>query len=174
MCSAIPLVEALLTSASESAGDLDSESAAALLSDRIKPLLPLLRAQAIAASAPNEEGSGGAVDFVRRIEGGEEAQAVLNEMEARASQVEERLANIGGGKGQASASQEDAEMQLDDEEEGRPDRDEASSPIGASGGGVSGAWERKQLWRKRPIGMLPKGGVLALDLAPLPTVMAAQ
>ncbi|POY75509.1 hypothetical protein BMF94_1411 [Rhodotorula taiwanensis] len=178
---AIPLIEALLASASESAGDTDTESAAALLSDRIEPLLPLLRAQAIAASAPNEEGSGGgALDFVRRIEGGEEAEAVLNEMEVRARQVEERLAIGGGGgrdggrKGQASASQEDAEMQLDDEEEGRPDRDEASSPIGASGGGVSGAWERKQLWRKRPIGMLPKGGVLALDLAPLPTVMAAQ
>lgn len=157
---------------------------------RIKSILPLLRAQALVAT-PSSSSNPTTVDFVRKVESTDEANRVVREMEERSDQVEvalkkqkqssssssslrQHLDGDGGTTGPVGisssshhagggAGDEDVEMEQQQED----DEDSAAQ----NGAANATTWSPQQpvvqqLWTKRPIGALPKGGVLALDLAP--------
>ncbi|GAA5985704.1 hypothetical protein JCM10908_007080 [Rhodotorula pacifica] len=162
----IPLIETLLAAITpeDSATSPNSESTSSL-SERMKPLLPLLRAQALAASSSTTSVTHDtSVDFVRRVESAEEAGRVVQEMEQRSDEVTARLVMTTTTRRSAVATQqagggEDAEMRADNDEEEAAEsntQEKRERDIG----------QPVQLWTKRPIGALPKGGVLALDLPP--------
>ncbi|GAA5868505.1 hypothetical protein JCM3774_005401 [Rhodotorula dairenensis] len=194
--SAIPLIETLLadlSSEQEERADLDlvdgnGTLSSRSLSSRIKSLLPLLRAQALVGTP-----SLTAVEFGRRKVGSlDEASQVVREMETRAeetfAQLQSRAARVvidrrnnggeeeleaaaanisqggGGGGGQGG---EDAEMSTL-----LPPLNDGEAALAATAAAVA-TWEPVQLWTKRPIGTLPKGGVLALDLAPVPALSSS-
>lgn len=163
-------------------------------SQRINSLLPLLRAQsALVVATPSST----AVDFARRVESTEEADRVVREMENRSDQVEaalkkqnrsssrQYLGDGGGTTGSVGVSSssssssshhegrggdEDVEMQQQQGDDDEEENDSVAQNRAANATAWSAApvLQQQQLWTKRPIGTLPKGGVLALDLAPWP------
>lgn len=178
----MPLLESLLATLSDSSTDTttfassssDPPQAQHLLANRIKPLLPLLRAQATATS-PNDFGA------PRRVESAEEAEKLVREMENRAEEVRERLirARAGGAQGAGGERGSVVDGAKEEEvaaEENGEDVEMDGDTTGATKTPGAGKipWVPVQLWRKRPVGALPKGGVLALDLAPWPPANAAS
>lgn len=164
-------------------------------SQRIKSLLPLLRAQSalVLVGATTPSSNPNPVDFVRKVESIEEASRVVREMENRSDQVEAALKKqnqsasarhqLGDGAGatdsvgvSSSYDDDDVEMQQQQQQEGDEDDPAAQNGAGTATAKATAVLQQQQqqLWTKRPIGTLPKGGVLALDLAPWPEQQQRQ
>lgn len=171
--------------------DDDDESSS--FSSRIKALLPLLRAQALVGGAnPTTR-----VDFVRKVESPDEASRIVREMETRAGEAVAHLVAttaayrnrnsrgdvvVSDGENVAAddtvmmmSSSSSSSLARPDEQDTLPASATSTATVTAhAAASASASWEPVQLWTKRPIGALPKGGVLALDLPPYSPVQSSR
>ncbi|GAA5848589.1 hypothetical protein JCM9279_002709 [Rhodotorula babjevae] len=137
---ALTLVEALLASRSATMSEDDPAHTLAMLQERVAPLVQLARAQLHAANG----------DFTQPLD----ADTAAPRLDALEAQIDAAPAPAAAPPAAASPAAADgpSAMELD------------ALPSGAAAGGA--AWPpRVQGWKARPVGALPRGGVLALDLA---------